>query len=492
MVYIYHRLFRPRFYDWEAIPSVFRKAIYKLKHKFFPSISITKEPDAPRMLTSFPGPKMKNMLNDLEMSSQDYLNTQIFVNHSKSFGNYFVDCDDNVYLDLTTNIGSLPLGHNHPELLKLTKDDNYIRSVLNKLDSNNYYSTDMQRIVDHTISHITPKQLHKLIPTCGCGSSANELAIKLAMFRRGNFSKEQNLRSLDMNTQWSVLSFKHGFHGRISGSLSLTRSKPIHKLGIAQYDWPSAPFPMLKFPLKENAEYNAQEEKRCLEETEKIMQSHPNIAALVVEPAQAEGGDFWGSPNFFKQLRELTLKYKIDFICDEVQTGMATGRYWAHELWDLPTPPDMVTFAKKFQISGVFVRKEIIPKNLTTELCGEACFDQFRLHNLAKIVEVIEKGKLFEKAEKTSDKFKNKFRELVSTLDRPIYFNIRGKGNFLAFDLPDSKTRDLFIKYSKNRGVSISGCGENSIRLRPSLLIEDKHYDIFLDVVKGFTKLKLI
>ena len=83
-----------------------RKYIYKAKQRFFPSITINKEPDAPNMVSKYPGPEMKNLLIDLEMSTQDFLNTQSFVNIDKSFGNYFVDCDDNTYLDFYTNIGS--------------------------------------------------------------------------------------------------------------------------------------------------------------------------------------------------------------------------------------------------------------------------------------------------------------------------------------------------------------------------------------------------
>ena len=222
----------------------------------------------------------------------------------------------------------LPLGYNHPELVNLTKSDGYCQSFINRLDTNEYYTTSLKKIVDKTISRISPKKLNKVIFTCGCGSSANELAIKLSMFRRGNVH-QGNIRQMEVpdESQFTVLSFKNGFHGRIGGTLTLTRSKPIQKLGIPQFNWPMAPFPILRHPLNENNEYNSAEESRCLEETEKILQKNKTLSAMIVEAVQAEGGDFWATPSYYKQLRNLALKYNVDFIVDEVQTGMATGGY---------------------------------------------------------------------------------------------------------------------------------------------------------------------
>src|SRR5207248_10166091 len=105
--------------------------------------------------------------------------------------------------------------------------------------------------------------------------------------------------------QLSILSFKSAFHGRLFGSLSTTRSKPIHKMDIPAFNWPQAPFPALKYPLEQHAEENAKEEQRCLEETERLIREWPlPPVAVVVEPIQSEGGDNHASPAFFKRLRE--------------------------------------------------------------------------------------------------------------------------------------------------------------------------------------------
>src|SRR6202012_4266660 len=89
----------------------------------------------------------------------------------------------------------------------------------------------------------------------------------------------------------SIMSFKTGFHGRLFGTLSTTRSKPIHKMDIPAFDWPQASFPVLKYPLEQHVKGNEAEEKRCLEEVDQVIKTYHNpVAAVVVEPILSEGG----------------------------------------------------------------------------------------------------------------------------------------------------------------------------------------------------------
>ena len=171
----------------------------------------------------------------------------------------------------------------------------------------------------------------------------------------------------------SILSFKGGFHGRLFGSLSTTRSKAIHKLDIPSFDWPAVRFPALKYPLAEHAEENAEEEAACLRAVDETLTEWETrgkpVAAVIIEPIQSEGGDFHASPSFFRGLRELTKKRGVYMIVDEVQTGVgATGTFWAHEKWglDAENAPDFVTFSKKMQASGFYHKIE----TRATHRCG--------------------------------------------------------------------------------------------------------------------------
>lgn len=163
----------------------------------------------------------------------------------------------------------------------------------------------------------------------------------------------------------SILSFKKAFHGRLFATLSTTRSKPIHKVDIPAFDWPQASFPALKYPLEEHVEENKAEESRCLEEIENIIKTWKNpIAAAIIEPIQSEGGDNHATPYFFQGLREITKRHGVLLIVDEVQTGVgATGKFWAHEHWNLDTPPDIVTFSKKAQTAGYYFGNPLLRPN---------------------------------------------------------------------------------------------------------------------------------
>lgn len=103
----------------------------------------------------------------------------------------------------------------------------------------------------------------------------------------------------------------------------------------------------------------------CFAQVEQTIKTwHQPIAALIVEPIMAEGGDLHASPYFFQQLRRITLQHDILMIADEVQTGVgATGDFWAHSHWQLPrdTPVDMVTFSKKMQAAGHFYHHRLTP-----------------------------------------------------------------------------------------------------------------------------------
>jgi 4-aminobutyrate aminotransferase/(S)-3-amino-2-methylpropionate transaminase len=468
MVFIHNSLLRPSVVSPEIIPRFFRNMFYAAKLKLSPPIKAKSEPKEPKMLTAYPGPQMKNLLNDLELVSQDFLNAQTFLKHEESYGNYIKDCDGNLYLDFFTNIGSLPLGYNHPSLSAQLGKHKYHKSFVNRVDYNQYIPADSKDL-ETVIDTITPKGQHKVLFTVGCGSSAVEAAYRIAMLRRGG-------------RDWKVLGFENAFHGRIGATLSTTRTKAVHKVGFPHFSWPVTKFPHYKYPLEENNSYNKSEDSQCLEHTEKILKENRNIAAMVVEAAQAEGGDHWGSAEYFRQLRNLAKQYNVDFVCDEVQTGMATGSYWLHESWGLDTPPDFVTFAKKFQVSGVFMGKDI--DNYLTVGLSEGPVDGFRLGNLARICETIKKDYLFNNALETGDYFLRNIAKLETY--NKVFFNARGRGSFLAFDLVDGAKRDKFIYSARSDGLFVSACGVNSVRLRPTLTVKKHHYDHLLTFLHSY------
>jgi len=450
------------------------------------------EPDAPVLKTNFPGPRSKEQLAHLN-NVFDTRSTNMLADYTKSTGNYIADPDGNMYLDVYAQIASIPVGYNNPSLRKAAESPEMISSLINRPALGNFPSHDWAEILETGILKVAPKGLNQVF-TAMAGSDANETAYKAAFMWRRQKERggpaveftEAELESSMNNaapgaSQLSILSFKTGFHGRLFGSLSTTRSKPIHKLDIPAFDWPQATFPLLKYPLDQHAEENAKAEADSLAEVEHLIKNyHIPPCAVVVEPIQSEGGDNHASPEFFRGLRALTKKHGILLIVDEVQTGVgATGKFWAHDHWNLQDPPDMVTFSKKAQTAGYYFGDPSLRPNKPYRQFNTWMGDPSRAILFRAIIQEIEQNNLVEKTAKVGAYLYSKLEALAQKY--PGQFdNLRGKGQgtFIAFDNPH---RDQFLLKAKQFGINIGGSGASAVRLRPMLIFEERHADLLLE-----------
>ncbi|KAL0992559.1 hypothetical protein UPYG_G00094930 [Umbra pygmaea] len=297
-----------------------------------------------------------------------------FCNYEESRGNYLVDVDGNRMLDVYTQIASIPIGYNHPSLMNVMSNPNNMSAFINRPALGILPPENFPEKLSESLLSVAPAGMSR-VQTMACGSCSNENAFK-AMFiwyrnkeRGHNIPSEEDLSSCMINQSpgcpdLSILSFMGGFHGRTMGCLAATHSKAIHKLDVPSFDWPVAPFPKLKYPLEEFTRENAQEEARCLEEVEDLIvrwrQKGQPVAGIVIEPIQAEGGDNHATPDFFKKLRNIARKHGCAFHVDEVQTGCGvTGKFWAHEHWEMDDPADVVSFSKKMLTGGFYHKDEL-------------------------------------------------------------------------------------------------------------------------------------
>ena len=457
------------------------------------------EPAGPMIRTEIPGPKSKQAIADLNRVF-DTRSLNMLTNYQQSYGNYIADLDGNVLLDVYAQIASIPVGYSNPSLLLAATSPDMASALINRPALGNFPQHDWASILETGVLRVAPKGCNQVF-TAMAGSDANETAYKAAfMYKRQQerggpeaaFS-EEDIKSSMLNQapgspDMSIMSFKTGFHGRLFGSLSTTRSKPVHKLDIPAFDWPQCSFPMLKYPIEQHAKENAAEEKRCLEEAEHIIKTyHSPVAAVVVEPIQAEGGDNHASPAFFRGLREITRRNNVLLIVDEVQTGVgATGKFWAHEHWNLSDPPDMVTFSKKAQTAGYYFGNPALRPNKPYRQFNTWMGDPARAILFRAIINEIERLNLVENTAIVGDYLFSGLESLAKEFPEQIQ-NLRGKGQgtFIAFDNPK---RDEFLVKMKAMGINIGGSGAMAVRLRPMLIFQKHHADILFDAMRRLCK----
>ncbi|KAK6465341.1 4-aminobutyrate aminotransferase [Scheffersomyces coipomensis] len=455
------------------------------------------EPTAPTVKTTeFPGEKSKVAIKSLG-TVFDSRTAYFVADYEKSIGNYLVDVDGNTYLDVYAQIASIPLGYNNPALIEAAKSDKMIRAIVDRPAIGNFPGKDTEEIIAEILK-IAPKGQDKVWSGLS-GADANELAFKATFFwyqskKRGYanpFSEEENVSVMKGQSPGSpdlaILSFERAFHGRLFASGTTTSSKPIHKLDLPSFNWPKAEYPSYKYPLDKHEAENKEEDKRCLEIVDKLFQTWKvPIAGLLVEPIQSEGGDNHGSKEFFQGLRDITLKYGALLIVDEVQTGVgATGKLWAHEHFELSPLPDIVTFSKKFQSAGYYFHDPEIVPNQPYRQFNTWCGDPARIILAGAIGHEVLKHDLPALAQKVGTYLFTKLEALQQKYPKYLQ-DLRGKNRatFIAWSLDDATARNKFLADMKTVGVNIGGCAENSVRLRPTLVFEEKHADLLVEAIE--------
>ncbi|MDP2311472.1 MAG: aminotransferase class III-fold pyridoxal phosphate-dependent enzyme [Pseudomonadota bacterium] len=449
-----------------------------------PMFRIPGEPEAARVVTAVPGPKSE-ALRARHQRYQDARTVHVYQDATASRGSYLVDVDGNALLDLYGHIAALPLGYNHPDLVGAWKGGRFDWCAGYRPALGIAPPAEWVGLVEGTLMRIAPKGMDRVV-TVTTGSEAVENAMKAAFIRfatnkRGGAALgADDLAASMRNDQpgingMKVLSFEGGFHGRSLGALSATRSKPIHKIDIPAFAWPVAPFPANRFPLEDFEETNRAAEARSLTAVEAHLAAG-DVAAVIVEPIQGEGGDRHASPAYFRALRALCTRFGAAFIVDEVQTGGgATGTFWAHDAWGLEEPPDMVTFSKKMQVGGFYLREAYAPAE-AYRIFNTWLGDPLRAAQLEVVCEVMDRDGLLDRVRTTGAHLLAGLQALQAKFPG-VLSQARTAGTFAAIDVRDTATRDRFIQTIRQRGVEMGGSGDRSIRFRPALTLTEGHVD---------------
>ena len=289
---------------------------------------------------------------------------------------------------------------------------------------------------------------------------------------------------------FKVIHFEHAFHGRSGYTLSLTNTQPVKTKWFAKFDWPRVSVPQINFPYSDESHEDLlkREELSLAQVKMAFEENKDDVCAIIIEPVLSEGGDKHVRQEFLEKLRLLADENEALLIYDEVQTGVGlTGKFWCHEHFGEKAKPDILAFGKKMQVCGILAGKRLdeIEKNVfnvssrINSTWGGSLVDMVRS---AKIMEIIEEDSLVEHAAATGEYLQNELLKLSEKYQ--IIGNIRGKGLLTAFDFPIKTIRDKFISLGLENNVMFLGCGDQSIRFRPALIISKKNIDDGLSILE--------
>ena len=385
------------------------------------------------------------------------------------------------YLDFFTYFASSALGTNHPKLLDPEFIQRIGRVAVNKPSNSDLYTIEMAALVQIMDRIVIPDYLPHLFFVSG-GALAVENALKTAF----DWKVRKNLAAGKGEKGKKVIHFRNAFHGRSGYTMSLTNTADPRKyMYFPMFDWPRIDPPGLSFPV-DGGVAQANDEKALGAVEDAFKADADDIAAVIIEPIMAEGGDIHLSPAFLKGLKELCDRYEALFVLDEVQTGIGlTGQMWAHQT--LGFEPDIIAFGKKAQVCGILAGPKVdeVERNVFVESSrinstwGGNLVDMVRF---TRILEIIEEDALVANVRTVGSYLLDQLHGLAEEF--PGVNNVRGRGLMCAFDLPDGEIRDAFLKKAMDEGMLILGCGERTVRFRPPLQTTHEHVDSGLEVIR--------
>lgn len=391
-----------------------------------------------------------------------------------SRGSWLVDARDGTrYLDMFTFFASNALGMNHPRLTAPEVRDHLGRVAANKPSNSDVYTAELARFVRTFEAVLGDPRLPYLFLVEG-GALAVENALKAAFDWK---SRRNEAAGGDPALGSRVLHLTGAFHGRSGYTMSLTNTDPRKVARFPTFDWPRLDTPALAFPLAANEAPNRAAEDAALAQARDVLAADgDDIACLVAEPIQGEGGDRHLSARFLLELQALVHDHDVLFVVDEVQTGVGlTGSAWAYQ--QLGLEPDLVSFGKKLHVGGVMGGGRLdevddhvwrSPGRLNSTFGGNLV----DITRATYVLEVLRDEGLIGRAAELGEKLVGRLGELEAR--HPAVGNARGRGLMCAVDLPGTELRDAVReRLFRDERVFLLGSGERSLRFRPPLTVTE-------------------
>jgi len=409
---------------------------------------------------------------------------KLIYDSQRSRGSRFVDAaTGKTWIDFYSFYASQPVGFNHPHFDQAEVKADLLRAAKIKVANADVYSTQLATFVQTFARVMGLKPLDRYFFIEG-GALAVENALKAAM----DWKVRKNIAAGHGERGTEIMHFKQAFHGRSGYTMSLTNTDPRKIAYFAKFPWPRISTPMIDFALPEAQRLDNVIAKEKLAETEiraVLAQKSLDIAAIIIEPIQGEGGDNHFRPEFLQLLRRICDENEVLLIFDEVQSGMGiTGKNWCCEHFGVL--PDLLVFGKKAQVCGVMAGPRLdevkdncfrLPSRISSTWGGNFT-DYVRSTHYLRI---IEQEDLVRHAAAQGEVLLAGLHELA--VGHPFVTAPRGRGLMLAFDLPDLAKRDAFWQGCYELGLLVLRSGERTIRLRPVLDVPDDIIEAALEIM---------
>ena len=435
----------------------------------------------PKIIVTPPGPKARELVKrDENVISPSYVRFYPLVVESGR-GCIVRDVDGNEYIDFNSGLVCLSVGTNHPKVVAAIK--NQCDRFLHYSNTDFFYAEVVN--LAEKLAEITPGNFDKKVYFGNSGAEAVEAAVKLAKWH---------------TRKHRFIAFTSAFHGRTIGALSFTASKPTQRRyffplmpGVTHVPYPycyRCPF-KLTYP---DCHY------WCIDFIDEfVLQKYvppEEVAAILLEPIQGEGGYVVPPPGYFQRLKKLADKYGILLIDDEVQAGMGrTGKWFAIEHWDVE--PDILCSAKALA-SGLPLGATIAKSKIMDWVGGShaSTFGGNPLSCVAAnaVIDVTREERLLENATVQGAYIMKRLEELKQQTE--IVGDVRGKGLMIGMEIvenketkkPAPKKAAEIMKRSWKRGVAVITCGSSTIRIAPPLNITKELVDAALEIIGDVVK----
>ncbi len=408
----------------------------------------------------------------------------IVLDLKNSRGTYLADQKTgDQYLDFFSFFASSAVGMNHPKINTPEVKEEILEAALNKPSNSDIFTVPMAEFVD-TFSSIAKPDYMKYLFFISGGALAVENGLKTAF----DWKVQKNFKKgYKTEKGQQVIHFKQAFHGRSGYTMSLTNTDPNKVRYFPKFDWPRITNPKIIFPVEDNLETVLKAEQQAINEIYSAIKNNPDdIAVIILETVQGEGGDNFFRKEFFLKLREIADENEILLMFDEIQSGFGlTGKFWACEHY---VNPDIISFGKKAHVCGVMVNSRI---DDVEEHCfrkpgrinstwGSDLTDMVRSKHVLKI---IHEENLVENSKEVGEYLLNKLHGIQAEYTG-LVSNIRGLGLMCSFDLPSPAARDEFKRKCFEEKLLILGCGEQSIRFRPPLNVSKEEINKGLNIIR--------